>query len=79
MSFRFFGIPFGWRLQMANMSAIYEYLGARAAQIPILWLAAPLTGLIVQPSSVMPATTPGDASGASAPTSSPARCSVHSP
>ena len=34
---------------MANMSAIYEYLGARANQIPILWLAAPLTGLIVQP------------------------------
>jgi maltose/moltooligosaccharide transporter len=34
---------------MANMSAIYEYLGARADQIPILWLAAPLTGLIVQP------------------------------
>ena len=34
---------------MANMSAIYEYLGARADQIPILWLAAPLTGLLVQP------------------------------
>src|SRR5882724_4514491 len=49
MSFGFFGIQFGWGLQMANMSAIYEYLGARADQIPILWLAAPLTGLIVQP------------------------------
>jgi len=34
---------------MANMSAIYEYLGAKADQIPILWLAAPLTGLLVQP------------------------------
>src|SRR5579885_3913239 len=49
MSVGFFGIQFGWGLQMANMSAIYEYLGARADQIPILWLAAPLTGLIVQP------------------------------
>ena len=49
LSFGFFGIQFGWGLQMANMSAIYEYLGARADQIPILWLAAPLTGLIVQP------------------------------
>ena len=49
MSFGFAGIQFGWALQMANMSAIYEYLGARADQIPILWLAAPLTGLIVQP------------------------------
>src|ERR1019366_6954126 len=49
MSFGFLGIQFGWALQMANMSAIYEYLGARADQIPILWLAAPLTGLLVQP------------------------------
>lgn len=49
MSFGFLGIQFGWALQMANMSAIYEYLGADAHQIPILWLAAPLTGLIVQP------------------------------
>ncbi len=49
MSFGFLGIQFGWALQMANMSAIYEYLGADADQIPILWLAAPLTGLIVQP------------------------------
>jgi maltose/moltooligosaccharide transporter len=49
MSFGFLGIQFGWGLQMANMSAIYEYLGAKADQIPILWLAAPLTGLLVQP------------------------------
>src|SRR5678809_1058997 len=49
MSFSFLGIQFGWGLQMANMSAIYEYLGAKADQIPILWLAAPLTGLLVQP------------------------------
>src|SRR5476649_887933 len=49
MSFGFLGIQFGWALQMANMSAIYEYLGADADKIPILWLAAPLTGLVVQP------------------------------
>ena len=49
MSFGFLGIQFGWGLQMANMSAIYEYLGARPEEIPMLWLAAPLTGLIVQP------------------------------
>ena len=49
MSFGFLGIEFGWGLHMTNMSAIYEYMGARADQIPILWLAAPLTGLIVQP------------------------------
>ena len=49
MSFGFLGIQFGWALQMANMSAIYEYLGARPDQIPMLWLAAPLTGLLVQP------------------------------
>ena len=59
MSFGFLGIQFGWGLQMANMSAIYEYLGARADQIPILWLAAPLTGLIVQPIMDTPATTRG--------------------
>ena len=47
MNVGFFGIQFGWGLQMANMSAIYEYLGANADQIPILWLAAPLTGLLL--------------------------------
>jgi maltose/moltooligosaccharide transporter len=49
MSFGFLGIQFGWTLQMNNMSAIYEYLGAQPSQLPILWLAAPLTGLLVQP------------------------------
>ena len=49
MSFGFFGIQFGWGLQMANTSSIFEHLGARAHQLPLLWLAAPLTGLIVQP------------------------------
>ena len=49
MNFGFLGIQFGWGLQMANMSPIYKYLGAADAQIARLWLAAPLTGLIVQP------------------------------
>ena len=49
MSFGFLGIQFGWGLQLANMSAIYAKLGADASKIPILWLAGPITGLIVQP------------------------------
>ena len=49
MSFGFLGIQFGWGLQMANMSPIYKYLGAADDQISRLWLAAPLTGFIVQP------------------------------
>lgn len=49
MSFGFLGIQFGWSLQMANMSPIYEYLGAEPDKIPLLWLAAPMTGLLVQP------------------------------
>ncbi len=49
MSFGFFGIQFGWDLQRANMGPIYEYLKASPEQIPLLFLAAPLTGLIVQP------------------------------
>ncbi|MDP4263122.1 MAG: MFS transporter [Bacteroidota bacterium] len=49
MSVGFFGIQFGWDLQRANMGRIYENLGANADQVPILFLAAPLTGLLVQP------------------------------
>lgn len=49
MCFGFFGIQFGWSLQMGNMSAIYEFLGAQPEEIPGLWLAAPMTGLIIQP------------------------------
>src|SRR5580765_3941227 len=49
MSFGFFGIQFGWDLQRANMGPIYEYLKASPDQIPLLFLAAPLTGLIIQP------------------------------
>ena len=49
MNFGFLGIQFGWGLQLANMSAVYERLGARPDQVPLLWLAAPMTGLLVQP------------------------------
>lgn len=49
MSFGFLGIQFGWGLQLANMSAIYQHLGAKPDEVPILWLAAPMTGLLVQP------------------------------
>lgn len=49
MSVGFFGIQFGWDLQRANMGVIYDNLGADADKIPYLFLAAPLTGLIVQP------------------------------
>jgi len=49
MSFGFLGIQFGWGLQLANMSPIYKYLHAEESQIPYLWLAGPITGLIIQP------------------------------
>ena len=53
---RFLGIQFGWGLQMANMSAIYEYLGAKADQIPIPgsphrlqgWMISPVSGAASQ-------------------------------
>jgi maltose/moltooligosaccharide transporter len=49
MSFGFLGIQFGWGLQMANMSSIYGYLGADPDKLAFLWLAAPVTGVIIQP------------------------------
>ena len=49
MSFGFFGIQFGFALQNANVSRIFETLGAKVEDIPILWIAAPVTGLIMQP------------------------------
>lgn len=49
MSIGFFGIQHGFEIQFARMSAIYEKLGAEPSQIPFLWLAAPMTGLIIQP------------------------------
>ncbi|MGB0171617.1 MAG: MFS transporter [Flavobacteriales bacterium] len=49
MSFGFLGIQFGFALQGGNMSRIFQTLGASKDDIPLLWIAAPLTGLIVQP------------------------------
>ncbi len=49
MSFGFFGIQIGFALQGGNVSRIFSTLGAKEADIPILWLAAPLTGLLIQP------------------------------
>lgn len=49
MSFGFLGIQFGFALQNANTSRIFETLGADTANLAMYWLAAPITGLIVQP------------------------------
>ncbi len=49
MNFGFFGIQYSFGLQQANMSPIYQYLGAIEANLPLLWLAGPITGLLVQP------------------------------
>lgn len=49
MSFGYIGIQFGFALQNANVSRIFETLGARVDEIPLLWIAGPITGLLVQP------------------------------
>jgi len=49
MSFGFLGIQFGFALQGGFMSRIFQTLGADKSEIPMLWIAAPLTGLVVQP------------------------------
>ncbi|WP_080241251.1 MFS transporter [Spirosoma rigui] len=49
MSFGFFGIQYGFGLQQANMSPIFRYLNANESEIPALWLAGPVTGLLIQP------------------------------
>ena len=49
MSFGFLGIQFGFALQNANTSRIFETLGAQVDELAVYWLAAPVTGLIVQP------------------------------
>ncbi len=49
MCFGFLGIQFGFALQNANVSRIFQTLGASVDDIPALWIAAPLTGLLVQP------------------------------
>jgi len=49
ISFGFFGIQIGFALQTANMSRIFQALGSSVDRLPALWIAAPLTGLLVQP------------------------------
>jgi maltose/moltooligosaccharide transporter len=49
MSFGFLGIQFGFALQGGFMSSIFQNLGASKDELPGLWIAAPLTGLLVQP------------------------------
>jgi maltose/moltooligosaccharide transporter len=49
MNVGFFGIQYSFGLQQGNMSPIYKYLGADEASLPLLWLAGPMTGLLVQP------------------------------
>ena len=49
MNVGFFGIQFSFGLQQSSMSPIYKYLGADEATLPLLWLAGPVTGLVVQP------------------------------
>ncbi len=49
MNFGFFGLQYSFGLQQANMSPIYSYLGAEESKLPLLWLAGPMTGLIIQP------------------------------
>ncbi|MEG3144307.1 MFS transporter [Sphingomonas sp. RT2P30] len=49
ISFGFFGIQVGFALQNANMSRIFQTLGSSLDDLPALWVAAPLTGLLVQP------------------------------
>ena len=49
MSFGFLGIQFGFALQNANTSRIFETLGAEVDELAVYWLAAPVTGLVIQP------------------------------
>src|ERR1700728_417762 len=49
MNFGYVGIQFGFALQNANVSRIFAHLGAKVEDIPILWIAGPVTGLLVQP------------------------------
>ena len=49
MNLGFLGLQFSFGLQQANMGPIYSYLGADEATMPLLWLAGPITGLIIQP------------------------------
>ena len=74
ISFGFFGIQIGFALQNANMSRIFQSLGSSLDDLPALWVAAPLTGLLVQPIvGHLSDKTWLDGSAGGAPISSPAR------
>ena len=79
ISFGFFGIQIGFALQNSNMSRIFQTLGSSLDDLPALWVAAPLTGLLVQPiiGHMSDRTWLGRSAGAG-PISSPARCSPQS-
>ena len=49
MNLGFLGLQFSFGLQQSNMGPIYSYLGADEGSMPLLWLAGPMTGLIIQP------------------------------
>ena len=49
MNLGFLGLQFSFGLQQSNMGPIYRYLGASEATLPLLWLAGPMTGLLIQP------------------------------
>ena len=49
MNLGFLGLQFSFGLQQSNMGPIYSYLGADEGAMPLLWLAGPMTGLIIQP------------------------------
>lgn len=49
MSLGYLGIQVAWGLQVANISALFEFLGARSQQLPLLWIAAPMSGFLIQP------------------------------
>lgn len=49
MNLGFFGLQFSFGLQQSNMGPIYRFLGADEATLPLLWLAGPMTGLLIQP------------------------------
>ena len=70
MCFGFLGIQFGFALQNANASRIFQTLGADMDTLPLLWVAAPLTGLVVQPivGYMHPSTSPWNRSGLSSAT-----------
>jgi len=79
MCFGFLGLQFGFALQNANVSRIFQTLGASLEQIPLLWVAAPFTGLVVQPLIAISPTAPGRGSAAAGLTLWPEQCLLRPP